>query len=68
MRERGKFIWKEKWYSICSAHIKHDEDCPRCQVGQWKNVLSIWYDDFLYKYSYPLWYYKANGSFPPRKP
>jgi len=38
MRTRGKFIWKERWYSICSIHGRYHEDCFMCRTGTWENV------------------------------
>ena len=66
MRTRGKFIRKEVWYSICSIHGEYDEDCHMCKTGEWNNVVEIWFDGLLYKISYPLWFYKMNGEFPPK--
>jgi len=35
---RGKFWWKEEWYSFCSRHQEYDKDCDICQHGTWENV------------------------------
>ena len=64
MRTRGKFVRKERWYSICSIHQEYNKDCPMCNSGTWNNVILIWLDSLLYKVSYPLWYNKMNGEFP----
>jgi hypothetical protein len=64
MREKGCFFWKQRWYSICSAHLEYDKDCPRCQTGYWKSVVVGAIEHFVYKYSYKHWFYWMNGYFP----
>ena len=38
MRDKGKYFWKEKWFSICSTHQKYNKECNTCNVGTWENV------------------------------
>lgn len=64
MRTRRKGLKKEIWFSICSRHGDYQENCPLCNKGQWINVVSLWFNGILYKYMYPLWFYKMNGNWP----
>lgn len=38
MRDKGKYFWKERWFSICSTHQKYNKECNTCNVGTWENV------------------------------
>ena len=38
MRDKGKYFWKERWFSLCSAHQKYNKECNTCNVGTWENV------------------------------
>lgn len=63
MKERGKWFWKEQWYSICSrAHNEdmYDKDCPLCQVGNWHNVWLNKIEGFFHDHCYKLWYWWIN--------
>ena len=64
---KGKFFWKKRWYSICSAHVEYDENCPRCKVGAWHNMWGIAIDSFFCRYFYKIWFYRHNGCFPNKK-
>ena len=66
MRTRGKFIFKERWYSICSMHQEYDETCHMCRTGTWNNVVTLWFRNLQHDYAYPFWYKKMNGEFPPK--
>ena len=37
MIKRGKFIFKETWYSICSMHQEYNDNCNMCNKGSWYN-------------------------------
>lgn len=39
MKDKGFFIFKKRWYSICSAHQEYQHDCALCNVGNWHSVL-----------------------------
>ena len=60
MRQRRKWIFKQQWYSICSAHYRYDENCPRCRVGQWHNVYIVKIDHWFYANVYWLWHWCHN--------
>lgn len=59
--ERGKFFWKEKWYSICSIHGIHDPFCKICQTGRWHNVWMTAISGFFHDHVYWLWYFWVNN-------
>lgn len=62
--DKGKFFWKKRWYSICSAHMVYDKDCPRCNVGGWHNLWGLAIGGFFHDHFYKLWFYYQNGNFP----
>ncbi len=41
MKDRGKYFWKERWFSLCSAHKIYNKECSTCNVGTWENVWRI---------------------------
>lgn len=61
MRTRGRFLFKEEFYSICSAHM-HSEgiDCKLCETGSWHNVYMLKASQLVYKISPSLWRWWAN--------
>ena len=62
MREKGKFFWKKRWFSICSMHWDHDENCNMCNTGTWSNVwlskISAWFFEHFPKLW--IWYVNLN--------
>ena len=38
MRDKGKLFYKERWFSLCSAHQQYDKECNTCNIGTWENV------------------------------
>ena len=38
MRDKGRFFWRERWFSLCSAHQQYNKECKTCNVGMWENV------------------------------
>ena len=38
MRDKGKYFWKERWFSLCSTHQTYNKECRTCNVGTWENV------------------------------
>ena len=38
MRDKGILFWKQRWFSICSAHQQYNKECKTCNVGCWENV------------------------------
>lgn len=57
---RGWLFWKQEWYSICSAHLRHDPTCPRCTTGTWINVWGGAIMSFFHNYIYWFWYWIVN--------
>ena len=58
---RGKGMKKETWYSICSTHMNYNKNCPRCDIGSWRNAwlgaISGWFHDNVHW----LWYFWINN-------
>lgn len=63
-KDRGKFFWKKRWFSICSAHMYYQEDCPRCNAGGWHNLWLLAISGFFHDHFYKLWFYYQNGTWP----
>jgi Cys-tRNA synthase (O-phospho-L-seryl-tRNA:Cys-tRNA synthase) len=61
--ERGKFLWKQEWYSICSAHRDHNSECDMCTTGRWNNVLITRISSFVYKHFPKFWRWWVNLPF-----
>lgn len=59
-RLRGKFFWKEEFYSICSRHFNWREDCPLCQKGEWINLWVHHVSSMVHDWAYPVWYWWVN--------
>lgn len=57
---RGKWFWKKRWYSICSAHKDHNKDCQLCKTGSWHNVWLGAIEGFFHDHIYWLWYFFVN--------
>jgi hypothetical protein len=55
MRDKGNFFWKEKWYSICSAHPQYEKTCNTCNTGNWKNVWLGNIGSVIYLFLPKLW-------------
>lgn len=64
LREKGWFFWKQRWYSICSAHLEYDDTCPRCKVGYWHYTWGVAVSGFFHDHFWKLWFYWQNGEFP----
>lgn len=52
---RGKLFWKERWFSICSAHIDRNPDCAQCDHGHWVNVFSNRVQKKIFNISPKIW-------------
>ena len=63
MKTKGKFFWKQTWYSICSIHgTEHSNTCHMCDVGSWHyNWLTV-ITNFFHKNWYGLWYRCVNRT------
>lgn len=57
MKDKGFFIFKKRWHSICSAHKEYKSDCALCNVGSWKNIFLGKIESLIYKLS-PKFYKK----------
>jgi hypothetical protein len=57
MKTRGKGIFIEDWYSICSGHgpDETEDTCTRCQAGMWRNRLIAKFSSFIYDRWPNLW-------------
>jgi hypothetical protein len=60
MKERGKFFWKERWFSFCSRHREYDESCDICKTGSWKNIWKYNISSLIYKKNPNLWIWWVN--------
>ena len=60
MKTRGKGIFKEEWYSICSAHYEHNENCELCNKGMWVNVIKHKIGSFIYDHFPNIWRWYVN--------
>ena len=66
-KERGKFIFKEQWYSLCGIHFIHDDNCTLCNSGSWQNVFIGKISSFFYKTMPKVWIFLVNFSFGKKK-
>lgn len=55
MKTRGRGFNKEEFYSFCSRHREHNEDCDLCQKGIWVNVFQCKLGTLIYWISPTLW-------------
>jgi hypothetical protein len=53
--ERGWGLWRQEWYSICSMHSVHDENCRMCTCGTWINVWTQMFGSAVFKIAPELW-------------
>jgi hypothetical protein len=60
LRTRFWGPFKQEWFSICSNHSCYDAMCPRCQAGQWINVVVRMIDNFVYVRHYKIWFWWHN--------
>lgn len=58
---KGKWIWKEKWYSICSIHMNYDKNCSMCTTGSWHNVWMLKINSWFHDHTYRLWRWWVNN-------
>ena len=58
--KKGKWIFKQTWYSICSAHQNYKPGCSLCCIGHWSNDITHWIGGQLFKYLPKLWIWAAN--------
>ncbi len=68
MKTRGRGIFKEQWFSICSAHQGGDgKDCKLCATGHWNNIVVSRMTGFVFKHFPKVWIYFANHRWFNRK-
>ena len=60
MRIKGKYFWKKQWYSICSKHTSHYDNCKLCDVGKWENTWSLKISTYFHQNFYYLWSWWQN--------
>ena len=58
---KGRFFWKKTWYSFCSTHVEHDNNCPRCNAGHWSNNWLNAISGFFFKYMPKFWIWWVNN-------
>ena len=58
---RGKGLKKQRWYSICSRHMIHDNNCNICNTGSWENVWMLAISGWFYKHFTKLWVWWVNN-------
>jgi hypothetical protein len=57
---RGRGIFKEQWYSICSEHGVASKNCIRCECGHWTNICWQKITYSLYKLFPKVWVWWVN--------
>ena len=60
LKSRGRWLFRQEFYSICSMHFESQDDCNMCNAGSWKNVYAVKLSHILYKVSPSLWRLWAN--------
>lgn len=55
IQERGWFISRERWYSICSIHYVGKIGCKMCHSGEWRNKITQSADHIFFKLTPTLW-------------
>lgn len=60
MRSRFWGPVRQDWYSLCSAHMEHDETCDLCKTGLWHSRINMAVSSFVGRHAYWLWYWWHN--------
>ncbi len=60
LRSRGRGLFRQEWYSICSRHGRYNESCDNCTTGLWINVWRQRLGHEVYKRYPNLWRAWAN--------
>jgi hypothetical protein len=58
---KGKGFKKKTWYSICSRHGVHDNNCDMCNTGSWQNDCKGAVSGWFYKHFTKLWVWWVNN-------
>ena len=67
MITKGKFFWEKTWYSFCSMHSEHDENCNACKSGTWENNWMHSIGSLIYKKNTNLWRWWVNRKYKKHK-
>lgn len=57
---RGKGLWREEFYSLCSKHRDSRDDCNNCAKGQWMNVCRHKFGHAFYMACPNIWRWWVN--------
>ncbi len=60
MRSKGKFLFKQQWWSICSRHYVYDKECNICNAGHWEYTWVTKFNHLFFKISPRLWRWYMN--------
>lgn len=60
LKQRRWGPFKQTWFSLCSKHLYHKDDCNLCQAGQWQYNWVRAIDHVVYVWVYPVWYWWHN--------
>lgn len=63
MKTRGEGLHAEVFFSICSKHQMHDENCPLCNKGSWQNIFKYEIGSLFYNIFPNIWRWKTNRNF-----
>jgi hypothetical protein len=57
---RGRGLFREQFFSLCSKHGTPQDDCKLCRTGSWSNVLKHKLGHLFFKWSPRLWRWWVN--------
>lgn len=60
LKSRNHWVMRQEFFSICSMHMEPQDDCDRCNAGNWRNVYMAKLSSVFYKSSPRLWRLWAN--------
>jgi hypothetical protein len=60
VKTRGRGLFVQDWYSICSAHYIYDETCHNCNTGEWYNRWIAYTNKFVFWLSPSFWCWWVN--------
>ena len=61
--ERYWWIFKQRWYSVCSAHRISEESCLRCRTGQWRSEFALSVSRWVHKRFPNFWMKWVNRRY-----
>lgn len=59
-KDKGILFWRKRWFSICSMHRIHDDNCNMCRAGHWTNVWAYHIEGFVYDWFPNFWSWWVN--------